>query len=105
ATHAVSACTGTSNAAALQSGTIFRVSDTEMNNAISAKRNHVSELMAKQSVIGVGVGAGDVPGQAAVVILLEKGKPLPVIPATLDGVPTKIRFTERFRAFNSACSR
>jgi hypothetical protein len=105
ATHAVSACTGTSNAAALRGASIFLVSDTEMNNAFSAKKNHVSELMANRSVIGVGVGAGDVPGQAAVIILIEKGKPLPAIPATLDGVPTKVRFTERFRAFNSACSR
>ncbi|HZQ68427.1 MAG TPA: hypothetical protein VFA68_07895 [Terriglobales bacterium] len=98
ATHAVSACTGT---AALQAASIFHPSDPEMLRAIAAKENHASELMKDHTVIGVGVGASDVPGQAAVVILVEKGKPMPPIPAMLDGVPTKVRFTDRIRAFGS----
>lgn len=102
ATHAVSACTGTSNAA-LQSATIFNVQSPEMLRAVAVKESHVHELMANHGVLGVGVGAGDIPGQAAIVILVEKGKPTPAIPATLDGVPTKVRFTERIRAFNASC--
>ena len=103
ATHAVSACTGTSNAAALQASTIFNVQDPEMLRAIAAKENHVAELMANHTVIGVGVGPSDIPGQPAVVILVEKGKPMPAIPATLDGIPTKVRFTERIRALSASC--
>jgi hypothetical protein len=105
ATHAVSACTGTSNAAALQAATIFNVQDPEMLRAVAAKENHTAELMTNRTVIGVGVGASDIPGQAAVVILVEKGKAVPAIPATLDGIPTKVRFTERIRAFNASCPR
>ena len=105
AVHAVHACTGTSNSAALQqAATIFNPSDPEMARAIAVKENHASELMKDHSVIGVGVGASDVAGQAAVVILVEKGRPMPSIPAMLDGVPTKIRVTERIRAFGSCPS-
>src|SRR5581483_7017632 len=81
ATHAVSACTGTSNAASY-SAAILGV------NAPERLR---------------GVAANDVSGQPTVVILVEKGKPVPQIPAMLDGVPTKVRFTERIRAFNASC--
>lgn len=106
ATHAVSACTGTSNAAALsRASTVFTVSDPAMLRAIAAKENHVAELMANHAVIGVGVGPSDIPGQAAVVILVDKGVSMPAIPAALDEVPTKVRFTERIRAFNVSCPR
>ncbi len=105
ATHAVSACTGTSNAAALQTETIFNVQNPEMLRAVAVKENHTAELMANHAVIGVGVGTSDIPGQAAVIVLVEKGKPLPTIPATLDGIPTKVRFTERIRAFTASCPR
>jgi hypothetical protein len=99
AVHSVSACTGTSNAASLQAATILNPSDPEMLRAIAAKENHAAGLMKDRAVIGVGVGSGEIAGQAVVVILVEKGKPLPAVPAALDGVPTKIRVTERIRAF------
>lgn len=105
AMHAVSACTGTSSAAALRPGAILHVQDADMLRAVAVKENHTAELMADHAVIGVGVEAGDISGRTAIVILVEKGKPMPAIPATLDGIPTKVRFTERIRAFNSSCPR
>lgn len=104
-THAVSACTGTSNAAALRAATTFNPSDPEMLRAIAAKENHAAELMKDRAVIGVGVGSDDIAVQAVVIVLVEKGKPMPAVPAALDGVPTKVRFTERIRAFGSCPAR
>jgi hypothetical protein len=102
-THTVGACTGnsSSSAAALQAATITKISDTEMARAITAKQNHVDALMSDPAVFGVGIGTGDTPGTTAIVILVEQGKTPRPIPAQLDGVKTRVRYTQRFRAYDS----
>ena len=105
ADHTVSACTGNGSqpppGQGLSAATSFRIADDEMNRATAAKAQFAHSLMSEPGVLGVGVTAGDNPGEAAVLVLLEKGKPHGVIPATLNGVPTKTRSVQRFRAFMS----
>jgi hypothetical protein len=107
ADHTVSACTGNISppgpGQGLTAATTLRVADDEMVRAIAAKTAYADSLMKQPGILGVGVTAGDTPGQSAVLILLEKGKPHGPIPATLDGVKTKIRTVERFRAFMGSC--
>jgi hypothetical protein len=47
--------------------------------------------------VGIGSSANS-PGEAALVIFLIKGAAHDPIPATIDGLRTRIRETERFRA-------
>jgi hypothetical protein len=56
-------------------------------------------LMTDPAVIGVGVGAGDKPGEAAIVVFLERGKPHRPLPAALDGVLVKTRTIGPLQAF------
>ena len=106
APHTVDGCTVGSapGAASIRATTMFvRIPDTEVSRATAAKQNHVSALMSDPAVIGVGVTAGDVPGTAAVMILVEQGKVPRPLPSQVDGVPTKIRTVPRFRAFGGSC--
>jgi hypothetical protein len=65
----------------------------------SVKEQHVKELMSDPSVIGVGVSASlDNPGDPAVMIFVLKGKAHQAIPASIDGVRTRIKETSPFRA-------
>jgi len=73
--------------------------DAEIDRAATAKRNHVAALMADPAIIGVGVGAGDSPGEAAIIVFADQAKSHRPIPATLDGVKTKVKSVERFHAF------
>ena len=104
-THTVMGCTGNSSQSA--SGQNFSaaseavVVDAEVSRAQVAKQNHMAELVADRAVLGVGIGAADNPGEAAIVIFVEKGKSHAPIPATLDGVKTKVRPVERFHALGS----
>jgi hypothetical protein len=55
--------------------------------------------MKWSGVLGVGVGSSaDAPGEAALVIFLLKGAAHQQIPAIIDGLRTRIRETEPFRA-------
>ncbi|MBZ5705052.1 MAG: S1 family peptidase [Acidobacteriia bacterium] len=106
ATHTVMACTGNSSQGGgggqnLTAASVTPVANEEVSRARTAKNNHLAALIADPAVLGVGVGAGDDPGAAAVVVFVEKGKAHRPIPATLDGVKTKIRTVERFRALGS----
>ena len=56
--------------------------------------------MADPAIIGVGVGAGDAPGEAAIIVFADQAKSRMPIPATLDGVRTKVKNVERFHAFD-----
>jgi hypothetical protein len=50
--------------------------------------------------VGVGVGrSDDAPGETAMIIYVERGKAHAAIPATIDGVRTRVVAGERFRAF------
>jgi hypothetical protein len=104
ATHTVMACTGNvspGGPGGQNAVTFARPSDAEVTRAAAAKNNHADALMKDPAVIGVGVSAGDAPGEAAVVVFVDKTKSHGPIPATLDGVKTKIRAVKRFRALTS----
>jgi hypothetical protein len=102
ALHPVSACTGTSASAQNAAVVHPRLSDSQVERAISAKKNHLASLMSDPAVIGVGVGEGDTPGEAAVVVFVDREKSHGAIPLTLDGVPTKVKSVGRFKAFGGA---
>jgi hypothetical protein len=105
ATHKVEACTGAAPAAGVAGEAALRVpSQAQMTRASDAKKNHLAALKADPAVIGVGIGAGDAPGEAVVVIFVDKDKAHAPIPATLDGVKTKVRSVKHFRSFEKlAC--
>ena len=65
----------------------------------SVKEQHVTELMSDPAVVGVGVSASlDSPGDPALMIYVLKGKAHRAIPASIDGVRTRIKETSPFRA-------
>jgi hypothetical protein len=65
----------------------------------TVKEQHVTELMSDPAVIGVGVSASlDSPGDPALMIFVLKGKAHQAIPASIDGVRTRIKETSPFRA-------
>jgi hypothetical protein len=70
-----------------------------IENARQIKEKHVAELMSDPAVIGVGVGASfDNPGEPAIGIFVLKSNAHKPIPATIDGVRTRIKETSPFRA-------
>lgn len=70
-----------------------------IENARQIKEQHVAELMSDPAVQGVGVGASfDSPGESAIGIFVLKNKPHQPIPATIDGIRTRIKETTGFRA-------
>jgi hypothetical protein len=102
AVHPVSACTGTFNANAQQlaaAASASRPREEDFSRAVSAKENHAAALMSDPAVIGVGVGAGDAPGEAAIIVFVDRDMPKPSIPASLDGVKTRVKSVGRFKAF------
>jgi hypothetical protein len=108
AQHPVEACIGTGASSAvagraLRSSQILRLSDGTVMRASAAKAKHMAALMKIPAVIGVGVGAGDIQGQAAVFIYVEKGKTAGALPSQVDGVPTKIRVVKPFKARAGSC--
>ena len=75
------------------------VPTSAIENALQIKEKHVAELMSDPAVRGVGVGGSfDSPGEPAIAIFVLKNKPHKPIPATLDGVRTRIKETTGFRA-------
>ena len=108
AKHPVSGCTGTfSGASGVTPNPVRTVSwptDLEIVRAAHAKKNHVAALMADPAIIGVGVGAGDSPGEAVIIVFADQTKSHRLIPKTLDGVETKVKNVEPFHAFDvGAC--
>jgi hypothetical protein len=106
--HEVAACTGKIGPLAAREGIAApkMLADTEVQRALAAKEAHVDELMSIPAVIGVGVGASDTPGEAAIVVFVDKKKTPGAIPFEMDGVRTRVRSVERFRAYtgtSSAC--
>jgi hypothetical protein len=69
-----------------------------IENARQIKEKHVAELMSDPAVVGVGVGGSfDSPGEPAIGIFLLKNKAHRPIPATIDGVRTRVKETPGFR--------
>ena len=82
-----------------------------IENARQIKEKHVAEIMSDPAVIGVGVGASfDSPSEPAIGIFVLKNKSHKPIPATIDGVRTRVKETSPFRAIvnrsssSAACS-
>jgi len=55
--------------------------------------------MPDPAIIGVGTGAGDRPGEAAIVVFADQARSHRPIPATFGRVKTKVKNVERFHAF------
>lgn len=72
----------------------------DFDHAIAVKENHVADLMAQRGIQGVGVGrSSDNPAEPAIVIYVVSGVAHPTIPATIEGIRTKIVAGDRFRAY------
>jgi hypothetical protein len=70
-----------------------------IENAIAIKDQHVADLMSHESVKGVGVAASlDAPGDPAIIIYVMKGASRDFIPASIDGIRTRIKETTGFKA-------
>ena len=75
------------------------ISDAAIMQTKSIKEQHAADLMSDPAVIGVGVSASlDSPGDPALIVYVLKGKAHGAIPATIDGVRTRIKETGPFRA-------
>jgi hypothetical protein len=100
AQHQVAACTGNLGPAPPKGiAKPKMLAEKEVQRVIAVKEAHEKELLAIPAVIGVGVGASDKPGKAAIVIFVEKGKKPGAIPAEVDGVKTRIHETKPFHSF------
>jgi hypothetical protein len=72
----------------------------DVDRAIAVKETHVGSMMAQPGIQGIGVAVSeDNPLEPAVLILTVIGEQHPPIPATLDGVRTKVIESEHVRAF------
>jgi hypothetical protein len=59
--------------------------------AVTARDLHANELLANPYVRAVGIGASlDSPGEAAVLLVVDRSQPRVELPAVLDGVRTRI---------------
>jgi hypothetical protein len=77
----------------------IEISDAAMQQTKTVKEQHVTDLMSDPAVVGVGVSASlDSPGDPALMIYVLKGKAHRAIPASIDGVRTRIKETSPFRA-------
>ena len=82
-----------------QSQAAVTVPASAVQSAIAVKAKHVVDLMSDPSVRAVGVGASlDSPGDPALIIYVLKDKQHRAIPATIDGVRTRVKETSGFHA-------
>jgi hypothetical protein len=78
---------------------VIEIPASAIEQTKTVKEQHVTELMSDPAVIGVGVSASlDSPGDTALMIFVLKGKAHQAIPASIDGVRTRIKETSPFRA-------
>jgi hypothetical protein len=75
------------------------VSEAEKLRAKTVHSAHVSELLGKPGIQGVGItSSADAPGEAALMIFVIRGVPHDPIPAMIDGIRTRVRESSRFKA-------
>jgi hypothetical protein len=75
------------------------LSEQEVQRATAVKMKHEVSLLSDPAVIGVGVGASDDnPGEAALVVYVDREKTPAPVPAAIEGVRTKVIVTDRFHA-------
>jgi hypothetical protein len=78
---------------------VTSLSTTETARAKAAHTAHVDEWMKQPGIQGFGVtSSADSPGEAALMIYLIRGAAHIAIPATIDGVRTRVRESSRFHA-------
>ncbi len=102
ATHAVGGCTppsGDADPSRDSSRKLSRVKAGAMEQARTAKSAHLAELTSDPAVLGVGIGAGDAAGEAAIVVFVTREKPHQPIPAGLDGIQVKVKVVGPFKAY------
>jgi hypothetical protein len=79
--------------------TIYSISDAEYLRAKAVHSARVDEWMKKRGVQGIGIGSSaDAPGEAALVIFLVRGAAHDSVPATVDGVRTRVQESSPFVA-------
>jgi hypothetical protein len=75
------------------------VAKPQLQAALSVHAAHVKELMNQPGVQGVGItSSADAPGEAALMIYLIRGQQHNAIPASIDGLRTRVRESSRFTA-------
>ena len=73
--------------------------------ATAVKERHAAGLMTHPGVLGVGVGvAAGRSDQTTVVIYVDRGRPRPTLPATLDGFRVDVVDTDPFVAMTGSCA-
>jgi hypothetical protein len=76
------------------------LSVADVESTIAVKESQADTWMAHPGIQGIGVGASDDnPFNPAVVIFTVMGEQHPPIPATLNGIRTKVIDSDHFRAF------
>lgn len=76
-----------------------QVSPLQIQQATAIKEAHLSEFLGK-GIQGIGVAiSDDNPTETAIAVFVIKGASHPAIPATLDGVRTRIFEGDRFKAY------
>jgi hypothetical protein len=107
ATHSVAGCSVAGNAAtSSQSPTRALASPPQafpgaaaMARAKIVKNAHRSELTADAAVLGVGLGASEIPGEAAIIVFVERGKTHAPIPTNLDEVEVRVKTIGPIKAY------
>ncbi len=75
------------------------VGSDAISHAMTVKDAHKQELSSHSAVQGVGVAASlDAPGEAAIIVYVLKGQPHEFVPASYDGVRTRVKETTQFKA-------
>lgn len=78
-----------------------RLAPADVERALAVKGTHVDNLMSQPGIQGVGVTfSEDNPLEPAMLVLAVIGQEHPPIPATIDGLRTKVVETEQIRAYN-----
>jgi len=76
----------------------LRMASAELTKAQSVHALHAAELLRLSGVQGVGIArSADNPGEAAIVVYVQRGTAHTSIPAAIDDVRTRIRETSSFR--------
>jgi hypothetical protein len=90
--HAVAACSIVQPTAIQAFGLEgFVLPDEARRTALSVLDAHASELLGHSEVLAVGVGLSyDHPGEPAILLFVGKGARHAGLPASIDGVPTRI---------------
>src|SRR5262249_46185030 len=75
----------------------------ELWRAAAAKEQYAYLLMANSAFLGIGAGASaDSPGEGAVIIYVDRERSNISVPATLNGVRTRVVTTSRFHSLSGA---